>query len=54
MSALGVPGLRAGQMVMMKVPGLGDINLDQYVLLDKVSHTWENDKHTMNFTTAPI
>lgn len=53
-SALGVPGLRAGQMVMMKVPGLGDINLDQYVLLDKVSHTWENDKHTMNFTTAPI
>ena len=53
-SALGVPGLRAGQMVMMKVPGLGDINLDQYVLLDKVSHTWENDKHTMEFTTAPI
>ena len=53
-SALGVPGLRAGQMVLMKVPGLGDINLDQYVLLDKVSHTWENDKHTMNFTTAPI
>lgn len=28
-SALGVPGLRAGQMVRMKVPGLGDINLDQ-------------------------
>lgn len=53
-SALGVPGLRAGQMVLMKVPGLGDINLDQYVLLDKVSHTWENNKHTMDFTTAPI
>ena len=53
-SSLGVPGLRAGQMVLMKVPGLGDINLDQYVLLDKVSHTWESDKHTMEFTTAPI
>ena len=53
-SSLGVPGLRAGQMVLMKVPGLGDINLDQYVLLDSVSHTWENDQHTMKFTTAPI
>ena len=53
-NALGVPGLRAGQMVLMQVPSLGDINLDQYVLLDKVSHTWENDQHTMDFTTAPI
>lgn len=53
-SALGVPGLRAGQMVRMKVSYLGDISLDQYVLLDQVSHTWENDKHTMEFTTAPI
>lgn len=53
--SLGVPGLRAGQMLMMKVPGLGDINLDQYVLLDRVSHTWEKDQdtqknvHTMSF-----
>lgn len=51
---LGVPGLRAGQMVLMKVPGLGDINLDQYVLLEKVSHTWENDQHTMTFETMAI
>lgn len=53
-SSLGVLGLRAGQMVLMKVPGLGDIDLNQYVLLDKVTHTWENEKHTMDFTTAPI
>ena len=53
-SSLGVPGLRAGQMVLMKVPNLGDINLDQYVLLDKVSHTWENDIHTMTFDTLAI
>lgn len=51
---LGVPGLRAGMMVLMKVPGLGDINLDQYVLLEKVSHTWENDQHTMTFETMAI
>lgn len=52
--SLGVPGLRAGMMVLMKVPGLGDINLDQYVLLEKVSHTWENDTHTMTFETMAI
>lgn len=53
-SSLGVPGLRAGQMVFMKVDWLGDINLNQYVLLEKVTHTWENDKHTMDYETMPI
>ena len=53
-NALGVPGLRAGQMVLMKVPGLGDINLNQYVLLEQVTHTWENDVHTMEFETMAI
>lgn len=53
-SSLGVPGLRAGQMVRMKVPGLGDISLDQYVLLESVTHTWENSVHTMEFETGPI
>lgn len=52
--SLGVPGLRAGMMVYMHVPGLGDINLDQYVLLEKVTHTWENDTHTMSFDTMAI
>lgn len=52
--SLGVPGLRAGQMVLMKVQGLGDINLDQYVLLEKVTHTWKNDVHTMSFTTLEL
>lgn len=53
-SSLGVPGLRAGQMVLMKVQGLGDINLDQYVLLEKVTHTWANDDHTMEFETLGL
>lgn len=52
--SLGVVGLRAGQMIRMKVDGLGDINLDQYVLLEKVTHTWENDVHTMEFETLEI
>ena len=53
-SSLGVPGLRAGQMIYMNVPNLGDIDLQQYVLLEKVSHTWENDVHTMEFETLEI
>lgn len=52
--SLGVPGLRAGMMVLMNIQGLGDINLDQYVLLEKVSHTWENGTHTMEFETMAI
>ena len=52
--AMGVPGLRAGQMVLMRVPYLGDVNLDQYVLLEKVTHTWENSVHTMTFETLEI
>lgn len=53
-NSLGVVGLRAGQMVLMKVPGLGDINLDQYVLLERVTHTYKNDSHTMTFDTLAI
>lgn len=53
-NALGVPGLRAGQMVLMKVPDLGDVSLDQYVLLEKVTHTWKNDEHTMEFETMAL
>lgn len=53
-SSLGVVGLRAGQMILMRVQGLGDISLDQFVLLEKVTHTFENDTHTMDFDTLAI
>ena len=52
-SSLGVPGLRAGQMVLVKIPGL-DGDLNQYVLLEKVTHTWENGAHTMEFETLAL
>ena len=50
-SSLGVPGLRAGQMVLTRIPGLGDVDLDRYVLLEKVAHTFESGIHTMEFET---
>lgn len=53
-TSLGVLGLRAGQMIFMRIKGLGDIDLDQYVLLDKVTHTFENDKHEMELELFSI
>ena len=53
-TSLGILGLRAGQMVLMKIAELGDISLDQYVLLEKVTHTFENDVHTMTFETLAL
>lgn len=52
--SLGVQGLRAGMFVLMKIQGLGDINLDRYVMIEKISHTFENDKHTMSFDTFEL
>ena len=51
---LGVPGLRAGQMVFLNLPNLGDISLSKYVLLESVEHTFENDVHTMSIETRAI
>lgn len=38
--SLGVP-LRAGQLLWMRIPGLGDVNLDQYCLVEQVTHTFQ-------------
>lgn len=53
-TSLGILGLRAGQMIYMKIKGLGDIDLEQYVLLEKVTHTFENDKHEMELELFAI
>ncbi|MDR0905756.1 MAG: hypothetical protein LBN00_06240 [Oscillospiraceae bacterium] len=45
---LGVVGLRAGAMVAMNIPNLGDISLTSFVLLEKVNHKFKNDMHTMD------
>lgn len=52
--ALGLLGLRAGQMLMMDVEKLGDINLHSLVLLERVSHTFKNDLHTMEFDVQEL
>ena len=54
MSALGLPGLKAGQMLMMDVPALGDISLFGLVLLEKVTYTFEHDAYTMDFEVQEL
>lgn len=49
LSALGVPGLRAGQMIYVNIP-----EVRQFVLLERVSHTWEDDLHTMEIETLGL
>lgn len=44
-SSLGVSGLRAGQMILIKIDGLG---LEQFVLIEKAAHHYENGVHTMD------
>lgn len=53
-SSLGVLGLRAGQMILMQIQGLGDIDLNQWLLIEKITHTFENDKHTMDIELYEI
>lgn len=45
--AFGRPDIRAGTLVpvVMKV---GDVNLRNYMLVEKASHTWSNGKYVMN------
>lgn len=49
--AFGRPDVRAGTLVpvVMKV---GDINLRNYMLVEKASHTWSNGKYFMNLDLA--
>lgn len=53
-SALGVEGLRAGQMLMIHLNDLDGEEFHRYVLLEKVDHTWENDLHTMEIETKAL
>ncbi|MDE7260523.1 MAG: hypothetical protein K2N78_00430 [Oscillospiraceae bacterium] len=52
--ALGILGLRAGQMLMMDVATLGDISLHGLVLLERVTHTFKNDLHEMDFEVQEL
>ena len=41
-------------MILMQIKGLGDIDLNQWLLIEKITHTFENDKHTMDIDLYEI
>lgn len=53
-SALGLVGVKAGQMLMMDIPDLDGNSLYALVLLEKVTHTFEHDVHTMDFEVQEL
>lgn len=52
-SSLGVIGLRAGMMLLVNIPRIENAE-KKYVLLEKVTHKFENDVHTMDIETMEI
>ncbi|SFM43116.1 XkdQ/YqbQ family protein [Pelosinus propionicus] len=47
-NCLGVVGLKAGHMVTIDIPDIGDISLSKKLLLDSVDHRFGNGKHVMS------
>lgn len=41
-------------MAYLRVPGIPELEGGRYVLLEKVTHTFENDAHTMTFETLTL
>lgn len=54
LETLGVLGLNAGMMVMVNLPDLSDISLSQFVLIERATHTFVNDVHTMSLETRAL
>ncbi|MCL2547900.1 MAG: hypothetical protein FWE76_01895 [Symbiobacteriaceae bacterium] len=47
LKSVGVASIRAGSMVMIDLPELGDISLQAKLLIDKATHTFGSSKHDM-------
>lgn len=45
--ALGVPGLRAGMIIPIRVQAVGSLSTTRLLICEKVTHTIEADAHTM-------
>ena len=48
LEALGIPEMRGGSTVYIDIPAIGDININKYLIVDQVTHTYKNSKHTMS------
>lgn len=54
LSSLGVPGLRAGSLILVNLSDLDGEPFKRYVMLEKVEHTFKNDEHTMELEAKAL
>ncbi len=40
--------VRAGSMIKVEFPEIGDINIDSYMMVNSITHTFEGEQHTMS------
>ena len=52
--ALGVPTICAGSIFKCSIKDLGDLSVNQYMLVTACTHNFENAVHTMSLTTEVI
>ena len=48
MRCIGIPEIRAGQVIKIELEDMGDIAMDQYLTADSVTHTWDEKGHIMD------
>lgn len=46
--AIGLPGIRAGSIVPIKIGEVQDLSVSRLLIAEKVTHTYEGDLHTMS------
>ena len=46
--ALGVPGLRAGMIVPVRISAVDSLSVSRLMLTEKVTHSFDGDDHTMS------
>lgn len=54
LSSLGVPGLRAGALILVNLSDLDGEPFKRYVMLEKAEHTFKNDEHTMELEAKAL
>ncbi len=47
LEALGVPGIRAGSIIPIRIGAIEDLSMSRLLLAEKVTHHFEGDDHTM-------
>ena len=53
-SALGIPSLRAGALLLVNLSDLDGEPFKRYVMLEKAEHTFKNDEHTMELEAKAL